>query len=102
MEIYVKIVLCTHEKIRKETKMIIRLLGFVLCVVGGFIVTTDLGTMAIGASEATALAMLIGFTKVSGLPQWQAFVMWLMPLFVGMIALCMNVAPVRQPELNRE
>lgn len=83
--------------------MIIRLLGALCLCIGALVVTHDLGTFAYGEPDATVLAALLAFGQWSGRGEWQAFLMWILPMAMGAVMLFIPLArsrsrrPLRQP-----
>ena len=83
--------------------MIIRLLGAMCLCLGAMVVTHDLGTCAYGEPDATVLAALLAFGQWSGRGEWQAYLMWILPMTVGAMMLFIPLArprsrrPLRQP-----
>jgi hypothetical protein len=71
----------------------IKIIGGLLFVLGCFIVSYDCLQMAAGREADTSLAMLLHASKVLGLGQWQAFIMWLTPMMIGFLGL---ITPTRQ------
>ncbi|MFH1430359.1 MAG: hypothetical protein ABIG71_02425 [Candidatus Uhrbacteria bacterium] len=61
----------------------IRLLGFVVFLLGALVVNHDLGTIAYGESDATVLALLHRFAEANGHARWEAFLMWILPMVMG-------------------
>lgn len=83
--------------------MIVRLLGALCLCIGALVVTHDLGTFAYGEPDATVLAALLAFGQWSGRGEWQAFLMWILPMVMGAAMLFIPSArprsrrPLRQP-----
>jgi hypothetical protein len=66
---------------------IIRLGGFVLWLLGTFLVLHDLRAIRLGEPEATALYAYLMISRWAGYGVWWAYTAWLLPAIVGVMAL---------------
>lgn len=79
--------------------MIFRLFGALCLCLGALVVTHDLVTIfAYGEPDATVLAALLALGQWSGRGEWQAFLMWIMPMVMGA---AMLFIPLAQPRSRR-
>lgn len=64
--------------------MLIRILGALCLALGTLVVTHDLTTIYVyGEPDASLLAELLAFARWSGRGEWQAILMWMLPMWMG-------------------